>query len=132
MMKRGSLKVTKFCITCNDNSQVIINYYVICIVTGISCFSAPVFSRALFSFHGCLFRFFSRGRIYFFTGVFLTKFSRAKTAFHAHFFVNFQNSSREPFSFSRAKLRNILFFSRKPSHISRKKKLFIALVQNTH
>jgi len=122
MMKRGCLKVTNFWITCNNDGQVIIDNYVIWILTVISNFSATVFSRALFSFHGCLFRIFSRGRIHFFTGVFLTKFSRAKTAFHAHFLVNFQNFSREPFCFSRAKSRNIWFFSREPFRFSRPKK----------
>ena len=85
-------------------------------------FCCSHFSRALFSFHGCLFRFFSRVGFLFFTGVFLTKFSRAKNAFHAHFFVTFQNFSREAFPFSRAKSRNIDFFSREPFHVSRPKK----------
>ena len=47
-----------------------------------------VFSRVLFLFLGCLFRFFSRRLIFFFTGVIWTKCSRAKNAFHANFFCS--------------------------------------------
>ena len=50
------------------------------------------------------------------------KFSRAKNAFHAHFFVNFQNFSRVAFCFSRAKWTNIRNFSREPFVFSRPKK----------
>ena len=79
-------------------------------------------NHILFSFsRGKLCKFFT-GMEFFFTGVYLSKFSRAKNAFHAHFFVKFQNFSREPFSFSRAKSRNIGFFSREPFHFSRPKK----------
>ena len=58
-----------------------------------------IFFTGVFFVSRVPFSFFFTGTIFFFTGGIWTKFSRAKSAFHAHFFVHFQNFSREPFFF---------------------------------
>ena len=65
MMKPGGLKVTKFWITCSDDGQVIIDYYVCNVYCdgNFMLFLLQFFHVHLFRFTGVFFDFFHGARV---------------------------------------------------------------------
>ena len=87
MMGRGSLKVSKFWTTCNDDGQVIVDSYVICIVTEFQVLLHQFFHVHFCRFTGASLDFFFTGRNYFFPGCDFDQIFTGKKCFsRPHFF----------------------------------------------